>query len=110
MSDKELADRELLIKALSLLGNEWGYNSMQSYIWTPTQGHYDIDTFPPEMWWAVAGALMEKCLDGKPNTMWLDWYEQPPIFQVLLSRSVIAESESLPRAITEACVEALSDE
>jgi len=93
MSDRELADRVVALgvgKKLDELYYSWGQQS---------------DKFVRD--WRVAGALMEKCTDLHYDTM-------PGITTVIAwanngndSSEEIEVTESLPRAIIEACVEAL---
>lgn len=93
MNDKELAD-----KAYRLLGrrtpasHKCGHHSWHVYTWGLDANQYVRD-------WRVAGALMEKCVQelGSIGFLALTLHGFHPVV-----------TESLPRAIIEACVEALS--
>ena len=64
--------------------------------------------------WRVAGALMEKRLKMKPEgDLYTGWCTEKGYWVVnddYSNESPILTGESLPRAIIEACVEALSNE
>ena len=102
MNDKTLADRivALGVAAKAPCEKEWWIYYIPEVVPGLTAENFVRD-------WRVAGALMEKCTDLHYDTM-------PGITTVIAwanngndSSEEIEVTESLPRAIIEACVEAL---
>lgn len=110
MNDKELADAVVALGDMNILrdGDERG-------------GPYYVSFFDPAdakmavRDWRVAGALMEKCTDLHYDTI-STWNSKPSLTTIIAwanggvdSSEEVEVNESLPRAIIEACVEALGD-
>ena len=106
-----LADRIVAV-GVGKYNSHYGY-----YIPGKTHGHMDSEPFTHS--WEVAGALMEKCLDAQLSHKGIrvplergrfpyefEWSKYNPTFSHWESLS-IAQSDSLPCAINESCVEAL---
>ena len=95
MTDSELADK---IVALGV-----GEVKLECY-WM-AHGGYKAEQFVRD--WRVAGALMEKCymVEVEAFRRWSVMVERPGKPQAYFK----ARNESLPRAINEACAEALSN-
>ncbi len=105
MNDKELADRVVAL-GVGIKSNR----GMSEY----SHDLYDFPSFPYPVCadvfvrdWRVAGALMEvKCWGVNTVRKGDEWEAHVvPIGQI---KEYIARNESAPRAIIEACVEALS--
>ena len=105
MNDKDLADRVVAFGCADFHSSqEFGQPLEQGYM-TPNGAIWETEESLLEDW-SVAGALQEKCLrivihrvsDGWTVTAINDRDEGITVF-----------NESLPRAIVEACVEALSE-
>ena len=106
MTDQELADKIVALGVGESMGDAGG----MAYI-LPCQVaelatmNAQIDTASARYFvrdWRVAGALMEKAKCGRWCLLSNEgWYASANDFPV--------EGDSLPRAINEACVEALSD-
>ena len=89
MNDKELADR-----IVALWVGDYHIDNMPDYLYSLDNTPFSAEQFVRD--WRVAGAMMEKvCEDGE--TAWID----------LVENRLNPWQESLPRAINEACVEAL---
>ncbi len=105
MNDKELADK---IVALLPDFHDWGCRPGQA-----SERYGTLNWHLPKIAhdfvrdWRVVGALMEKCWSVEIDKIGCPWWvaaeraEKPQRFRK-------AENESLPRAIIEACVEALT--
>lgn len=97
MSDQELADKVVAHGVGELhRGRYWIDN--ESFL----AGGFVRD-------WRVAGALMERVGNGFEYALCVDTW-QVTMFEGSGEGYTAAEGASLPRAIIEACVEALSDE
>lgn len=101
MNDKELADRVVALGVFRYWNNDSarGYVIMDSH--ELSAEHFVRD-------WRVAGALMEKCIvyEGLP---WVDIWNNPIEFLDFCGEQINEQSiHELPRAIIEACVEALT--
>ena len=95
MNDKKLATK---IVALGVGRQDKGFHD---YYWIPDLcGAVTVEEFVCE--WRVAGALMEKCAG-----MTFKHFSKDHIFYATDGKHTV-ENESLPRAIIEAWVEALS--
>ena len=98
MNDKELADKVVALGVGNLI-------AAGNYQIGESTGLY-AKQFVRD--WRVAGALMERC----QPTMALDINpENPPwiLIHTDIGKTYEGEDDSLPRAIIEACVEALDD-
>lgn len=94
MTDKELADAAAPLLDVSIVGG---------FYRTPS-GHYlGAEDFVRD--WRVTGAMMEKCTE-------VSWVQHKECDFTVAARlgtnSHYVSGESLPRAINEACVEALT--
>jgi hypothetical protein len=99
VNDKELADR---LVELGIGVKEWEQTFTGRYI-TPAPS----DALEPHWFvrdWRVAGALMERC----EETEWY-WDSEEAVYYVTADIKGFAQDKSLPRAIIEACVEALNE-
>ena len=109
MNDKELADK---VVALELDGLHGRYaHKAGNREWFTYARDMEAKEFVRD--WRVAGALMEKCCFHKYGTAQFqdgstDNYTAT-VEKSKYSHWSLAENESLPRAIIEACVEALDD-
>ena len=112
MTDKELADK---VVALGVGGKSSSYGDVYHL---PGSGFGSPDTTDSIDFvrdWRVAGALMEKCasveIDTIGNPWWVAAYalKRDPDGHQLPERWFKSKGDNLPRAIIEACVEALSD-
>ena len=96
MSDQELADKVVALGVGNLI-------AVGNYQIGETTGLY-ADQFVRD--WRVAGALMEKCLSVEFITV-SRTREYSAVART--GKTADAINESLPRAINEACVEALDE-
>jgi hypothetical protein len=103
VNDKELADKVVALGVGTLSADNKSY-------WLPCGNLYVTSAYKFVRDWRVAGALMEKALNGErllniahDKTVFIFTGLEPP------ADYIEVQSESLPRAIIEACVEALSN-
>ena len=112
MNDKELADKIVALGVGdSILG--WpGREGVYMVLLDDANRWQDIEVFVRD--WRVAGALMEKCATVEIDTIGNPWWVAAYALKLdaegkqLPERYFKAEGELLPRAINEACVEALT--
>ena len=109
MTDKELADRVVALGVGAVLDDGI------TYLLVSDDGGYafnPVTTFVRD--WRVAGALMERCkADMKgPVTIYVSTPSNQDFHVRAFDglRGYESESESLPRAVVEACVKALNGE
>jgi hypothetical protein len=100
VSDQELADR---IVALGVGSSSPLENTM---LYCIAAAFLRDDQFVRD--WRVAGAMMEKVCHNK--LMQIEQWDDSTEWAVDFGGMACADNESLPRAITEACVEALTQE
>ena len=93
MNDTELADRLVKLGIISHYNNTGTAHERE---WPETIVRD----------WLVAGALMEK-LRGSAMCP-SEWYFMDTLWKVYVGADITIRNQSLPRAIIEACVEALS--
>ena len=105
MNDKELADR-----IVALWVGDYHIDNMPDYLYSLDNTPFSAEQFVRD--WRVAGALMEKCFcmtathfSERPHKAIAGW--QATACMETGMTSVVNGSDSLPRAINEACVEAL---
>ena len=103
MDDKELVDRVVALGVVSKMAGKY---------WLPYGSNMEIGELPQTVArdWRVAGALMEKCEELR---FYNDGGNTPPTFVVETPEPCSnifheARGESLPHAIIEACVSALT--
>ena len=110
MNDKELADKVVALGLFNALkfsdGEDGGYQISSDPLHQTTQsaGNFVRD-------WRVAGALMEKCVQGEFRTDDGSWFAGATVdddHAYYDEYDNSANNALLPRAIIEACVEALS--
>ena len=101
MNDKKLADKVVALGVGGMFG-DGAYFSFENSIANDDQWVI-AELFVRD--WRVAGALMEKVDKFCAGTC-----KECILVSVNNNETMEFETESLPRAITEACVEALSDE
>ena len=106
MTDKELADKIVALGVGECDGLGHARNGSHWYSLEAS----DLGGLCDELFvhsWIVAGALMEKCKEFER----IIYYQKTNIWDIEISSSkyVCESNESLPRAINEACVEALND-
>ena len=103
MNDKELADRIVALGVLLSNGN--GRWRIAGHPWEELNDEEAVRD------WRVAGALMEQVEEGIEYTRYHDWQQQGKeswkAAQFLEDEGPQFTDDSLPRAICEACVEAL---
>ena len=95
--DKELADKVVALGVFTALGTNENIYHIANAI--PLTAHDFVRD------WRVAGALMEKCEDVNSVKRRNLGYV---IESIIGDRTGEAQNDSLPRAICEACVEALT--
>jgi len=105
MNDKELADR---IVALGALHYAPAYAMNSEYWQIPDTNTCFGKAGQAVRDWRVAGALMEKLLDKQDVRMAMQILDSTTRLVHIVGQAD-GQSESLPRAINEACVEALDD-
>ena len=98
MNDTELADA---VVALGV-GYAQEFTGGRRYTLTLNRDHLDAPSWVRS--WSVAGALMEKFGNGFDHVLVVDTWE---ISYATERDAYIVRNKSLPRAIIEACVEAL---
>jgi hypothetical protein len=103
-SDRELADRivALGVGASDADGEPYYYN-VRGYLYNIADDRIWAYGFVRD--WRVAGAMMEKCVDQA--IVINDHSHATHSTYTCLVHKSLARNESLPRAICEACVEAL---
>ena len=101
MTDKELADKAVALGVIK----QYGTPPNTLVYWLGGIDLGAVDTAVRS--WLVAGALMEKCPAVEIDTIGNPWWVVA-LRNVKPEQWFKAKGESLPRAIIEACVEALS--
>ena len=99
MNDKELADRIVALGVGEHCGDWYGIMAWDTALEAEILDPHDADRFVRD--WRVAGALMEELSDSKGTIGLVDLFTAGPMYRLWGYHS------SLPRAICEACVEAL---
>jgi hypothetical protein len=103
MTDEELANKIVVLG----VGRPFTYYDGGDQFYIIKYGKLTADKFVRD--WRVAGAMMEKMPDGEV-TIWQQKYEDDSPMWIVETHLTNADGrdESLPRAINEACSEALS--
>ena len=106
LSDQELADRIVALGVGTRHEGDDGRFSFLVYQRQPDiEGYYSAYAFVTD--WRVAGALLEKAKGIWCANHFDDWRKPDTGYFTALVNKSLARSDCLPRAIIEACVEAL---
>lgn len=108
MTDQELADKVVALGVITKDSFRHDMYSLQSPDGQFVGIRYEAKEIVRD--WHVAGAMIEKCIGGTaPRHRIGECFYSPDYgFRFSLYGELLTDSESLPRAINEACCEALS--